>query len=251
MHDNDVLSVPRLWTAMRADIYQHWRGFAIAASAAAAVLMLVSVASGQSGARWDFHAIFFPLSLMIGGYLFTASSYADSHRGPRAHNYLTLPISNLERLIGRLLLSTVCFVVVSLASYWLTAAVSAVVSQLIWGASHGVFVPTAWMWRSILLYLVTSSVFLFGAAYFRRFYALKVVISLALLGLALAALATGLSWLLFGGAFQDGASLSFDIMVEAPRMARVIATSAKVFLWGLMAPLFWVMAYLRIRELEV
>ena len=60
MHDNDVLSVPRLWTAMRADIYQHWRGFAIAASAAAAVLMLVSVASGQSGARWDFHAIFLP-----------------------------------------------------------------------------------------------------------------------------------------------------------------------------------------------
>ena len=34
-------------------------------------------------------------------------------------------------------------------------------------------------------------------------------------------------------------------------MARVSATSAKVFLWGLMAPLFWVMAYLRIRELEV
>ena len=154
--------------------------------------MLVNVASGQSGARWEFHAIFFPISLMIGGYLFTAAAYADSHRGPRAHNYLALPISNLERLLGRLLLSTIGFVAVALVAYWATAAVSALVSQLIWGTSHGLFVPTPRIWRSILLYLVTSSVFLFGAVYFRRFYALKVAISLAVLGLAVAALAAGL-----------------------------------------------------------
>jgi hypothetical protein len=251
MHSNEILSLPRLFAALRADAAQHLRSFLIAGGAGAALVFVTSVASGGSAAQWSFHVIFYQLALLIGGYLFTSSLYADAHQVMRAQAYLTLPISPLERLLGRLLLSTLGYVAVSLVGYFAVTALAAGVSELIWGTSHGLFVPGRQAWQAILLYLVTSSVFLFGALYFRRLHAFKVIMSGTLLGLGVALLATGVAWLLFRGSFENGVNFTVDLLVDAPRMASAIVVAARIFLWGLLAPLFWLLAFLRLRELEV
>ena len=102
-------------------------------------------------------------------------------------------------------------------------------------------------WRIVLGYLVTSSLFLFGAVYFRRWNALKVVLSLAGLALGLVLIAVGLAHLLFSEFRGD-----VDLIVEtAPRIGEAIEAGAKVFFWGIMGPLFWFLTWLRLSETEV
>ena len=251
MHDSTVFSVARAWYALRADLYQQSRAALVAAGAGAAVVLVANVASGVSALEWDFHAVFFPLALLVGGYLFSSTLFADAHAKERAHAYLTLPISHLERAAVRLLISTLGYTLMALAVYFLVSLLGAGVSQLIWGTSHGIFAPSAESWRMVLLYLVTSSLFLFGAIYFRRWHAFKVIMAVTALGLGLVLLAAGVSRLLFVDFVQAGDFFNVDLMIAAPRLVEAIGSGAKIFLWAIMGPLFWVLTFVRLGELEV
>ena len=256
MHQNNVFSVARAWYALRADLQQQRRAVLVGAGAAAALILAVNVTSANNALGEGFHAAFFPLVLVVGGLLFTSTLFADLHDKPRAHAYLTLPISTLERWAVRLLLSTVGYAVVALVGYFLVTLLGAGVSQLIWGRSHAVFTPDADAWRTVLSYLVTSSLFLFGAVYFRRWHAIKVILGVAALWVALVLIGAGLAWLLFSASpvfpaisvHFDGRTLQSGI---PPRLEDAVEVGAKVFFWGIMGPLFWFLTYRRLSQAEV
>ena len=246
MHQSNVFSVARAWRALRADLHQQSRAVLVGTGAGAAIILVANVLS-PAPAGSDFHAAFFPLVLFAGGVLFTSSLFAELADKPRAHAYLTLPISMLERWTVRVLLSTVGYAAVALVAYFLVTLLGSGISQLIRGQSHPAFAPSPDDWRVVLGYLVSSSVFLFGAVYFRRWNAFKVVMSLAGLFLGLALVAAGVSWLLFSEFTGD-----FDpLLARMPHVMEAIETGARVFFWGIMAPLFWFLTWLRLRETEV
>ena len=256
MHMNEVFSVTRAWYALRADLQQQSRAVLVGAGAAAALVLALNVTSANNALGGGFHAAFFPLVLFVGGLLCTSALFADLHDKPRAHAYLTLPISTLERWAVRLLVSTVGYAAAALAGYFLVTLLGAGVSQLIWGRSHGIFTPDAGVWRMVLAYVVTSSLFLFGAVYFRRWHAIKVILGVAGLWFALLLLGAGLAWLLFSAspvfsAFSvhfDGRTLQSGI---PPRLEEALEVGAKVFFWGIMGPLFWFLTYRRLSQAEV
>ncbi len=246
MYQSKLFSMARAWHALRADLHQQSRAVLVGTGAAAAVILIANVFSPEPTGS-DFHAAFFPLALVAGGFLFTSTLFSELPDKPRAHAYLTLPISTVERWAVRVLLSTVGYVAVALAGYFLVTLLGAGLSQLIRGWSHPVFAPSMDDWRIVLGYLVTSSLFLFGAVYFRRWNALKVVLSLAGLALGLVLIAVGLAHLLFSEFRGD-----VDLIVEtAPRIGEAIEAGAKVFFWGIMGPLFWFLTWLRLSETEV
>ena len=246
MHQNKVFSVARAWHALRADLHQQSRAVLIGGCAAAAVILIANVFAPESSG-FDFHATFFPLALVAGGLLFTSTLFAELPDLPRAHAYLTLPISTMERWAVRVLISTVGYAAVALVGYFLVTLLGAGIRQLIRGQSHPVFVPSVDVWRAVLAYLLTSSLFLFGAVYFRRWNALKVILALAGLWLGLALIAAGLAWLLFSDFTGN-----FDLVVErAPHILAAIEAGAKIFFWVVMGPLFWFLTYLRLSETEV
>ena len=197
MHTNKVFSVVRAWYALRGDLQQQSRAILVGAGATAALILVANVTTANNAFEASFHAAFFPLALFVVGFLLSSTQFADLHDKPRAHAYLTLPISTLERWTVRLLVSTVGYAVLALVGYFLVTLLGAGVSQLIWGWSHAIFVPDAHAWRTVLSYLVTSSLFLFGGVYFRRWHAFKVILAVAAMLLALALLAPDLAWLLF------------------------------------------------------
>ena len=246
MHQSNVFSVARAWHALRADFHQQSRAVLVGTGAGAAVILVANVLS-PAPAGSDFHATFFPLALVVGGILFTSTLFAELTDKPRAHAYLTLPISMLERWTVRLLLSTVGYTAVALAAYFLVTLLGSGISQLIRGQSHPVFAPSPDDWRIVLGYLVSSSLFLFGAVYFRRWNAFKVVMSLSGLFLGLALVAAGVSWLLFSEFTGN-----FDpIMARVPHLMKAVEMGARIFFWGIMGPLFWFLTWLRLRETEV
>ncbi len=246
MHESKVFSVARAWYALRADLHQQSRAVLVAAGGGAALILAVNVISAANPFGWNFHAVFFPLALLIGGHLFTSTLFADIHAKQTAHAYLTLPISTLERWAVRLLLSTIGYTVIALLAYFLVTLLGAALSQLVWGASHGIFAPSIDSWRAVLVYLVTSSLFLFGAVYFRRWHAFKVVLAITAVGLGLSLLAAGLAWLLF-----PGFSGQLESLVINPRVEEAMATGAKILFWGIMSPLFWFLTYRRLGAVEV
>ena len=246
MHQSNVFSMARAWHALRADLHQQSRAILVGTGAGAAVILIASMLTSEPASS-DFHAMFFPLALVAGGLLFTSTLFPELTDKPRAHAYLTLPISSLERWAVRLLLSTVGYTAVALAGYFLVTLLGAGISQLIRGQSPPVFAPSLDDWRLVLGYLVSSSLFLFGAVYFRRWNAFKVVMSLAGLFLGLALVAAGVSWLLFSEFTGN-----FDpIMERVPRVMEAVEAGATIFFWGIMGPLFWFLTWLRLRETEV
>ncbi len=256
MHVNKLFSLARAWYALRADLQQQSRAVLVGAGAATALILAVNVTSAETAFGWDFHAVFFPLALVVAGFCFASTLFADLHDKPRAHAYLTLPISTLERWAVRLLVSTLGYAAAALVGYFLVTLLGAGVSQLVWGRSHAIFVPDADAWRTILAYLVTSSLFLFGAVYFRRWHAFKVILAIAGLWFTLVLLAAGLAWLLFPGlpvfsalsGHFDGRTLGLNI---PPRLEGAIVLGAKIFFWAVMGPLFWFLTYRRLSEAEV
>ena len=104
-------------------------------------------------------------------------------------------------------------------------------------------------WRAVLSYLVTSSLFLFVAVYFRRWQAFKVVLSISGILLALTLFA-GLAWLLVPAVFA-GLDRDVDLVEISPRLTEAVELGAKIFFWAVMGPLFWFLTYLRLREAEV
>ena len=249
-HANNTFSIARAWYALRADLVQQSRAILTGAGAAAALILVINVITAREAHGGGMHVGLFPAVLGIGGILFTSALFTDLHDKARAHAYLTLPVSTLERWTVRLLLSTIAVAAVAVAGYFLVTLLAAGISELIWGRSHRIFVPGADAWRSVLSYLVTSSLFLFGAVYFRRWHAFKVVLSVAAVWVAVMLLAAALGWLLFPelvtGLAHDG-----NPMDIAPRLTKAIVQGAKIFYWALMAPLFWFLTYLRLRGAEV
>ena len=250
MHTNDTFSLTRAWYALRADLTQHSRAILTGAGAAAALILVIHVMTAREAHGAGMHVGLFPAVLGIGGILFTSSLFTDLHDKARAHGYLTLPVAILERWLVRLLLSTIGVAAAAVAGYFLVTLLGAGVSELIWGRSHGVFVPGADAGRAVLSYMVTSSLFLFGAVYFRRWHAFKVVLATCGLLLALTLLAAGLAWLLLPGVFA-GLGHDVDLAQISPRLAEAVELGAKIFYWGVMGPLFWFLTYLRLREAEV
>ncbi|MDE0446473.1 MAG: hypothetical protein OXH96_07335 [Spirochaetaceae bacterium] len=250
MHTDTIFSPTRAWYALRADLVQQSRAVLTGAGAAAALILALNVLTARGAAPGaGFHAALFPLA-MAGGFLFTSTLFTDLHDKPRAHAYLTLPVSTLERWTVRLLLSTVGYAAAALAGFFLVTLLGAGISELVWGRSHGVFAPGADTWRGVLGYLVTSSLFLFGAVYFRRWHAFKVVLATAGLALAAVLLAAGLAWLLVPELI---AMLGQDVDMEeiAPGLTEAIELGGRIFFWAVMGPLFWFLTYLRLRDAEV
>ena len=211
-----------------------------------ALILVANVISAYNPLDTGFHAAF-PLVLFFGGLLLSSTLFPDLHDKPRAHVYLTLPISMLERWAVRLLVSTIGYAAAALVGYFLVTLLGSGVSQLIWGRSIAIFVPDADAWRAVLAYLVTSSLFLFAAVYFRRWHAFKVLLALAATSLALVLLAAGLAWLLASGDLD----VFEQLVTGSSAFAEAVELAAKVFFWGIMGPLFWFLTYRRLSRAEV
>lgn len=120
-----------------------------------------------------FHLYFFPFSLMLGGFVLTSLSFWEFSKKASRQFYLSLPASNLEKLVSKWLLTAVFFSLVWLGAYQLFEAFA----QFYMSAQGFTMVPLAvtdlWVWRWIGLYIGLQSTFLLAAAAFSRFTLFK------------------------------------------------------------------------------
>jgi len=129
----------------------------------------------------DFHYLWFPIILLIGGILFTSKSFGELDEKTGAHHYLTLPASTLEKFISKWLITSIGFATVFSISYWLYALISNGLCDGIFGhapKAFSLFEPHhEYDGNSILIfvkiYLAIQTSYLLGAIMFRKYVVFK------------------------------------------------------------------------------
>jgi hypothetical protein len=258
----EVLSLRRLGLLLRRDFSAGYRTVIVAMLAVGGFVILISVLSALSGNLRPIHGTLYIELLFIGGLIVTSLIFKELHLNGRGVFYLTLPGSVLEKFLSKLLVTSIGYAAGSLIFYTAVSSAAEGLNRLIFGYGHPFFNP--WQ-RYILLavaaYLVCQSVFLVGSIYFRRLAFIKTSLYLVLFAIVLSILAGVILWIIFRDYAEGGRMMLQPYLNELGRageMERVLTPLAerflqviKVFFWAAVAPVGWVVSYLRLRETEV
>jgi hypothetical protein len=257
-----VLSLRRLGLLLRRDFSGGYRGVLMAMVAVGGFVILASVVSAFSRDLGPMHPTLYVQLLFIGGFIVTSLTFRELHLDGQSVFYLTLPGSALEKFLSKLLVTSLGYAVGSLLFYTAVSSAAEGINRLIFGYGHPFFDPFD---PTILLaaagYLVTQSVFLVGSVYFRRLAFVKTVLYLVLFGIVLS-IVTGVAlWLVFRD-YADGRTIVLRPYLEelgrSGEMEKALLPlaegfwrAARLLFWIVLAPVGWVISYLRLRETEV
>ena len=192
-------------------------------------------------------------SFFIMGYIFTSMVYSELRTPQRGYLFMILPASTLEKLIVPWILSSVLYIIASLFAMFLINILLIGVAILFSGNHVPLFNPLSpAVLKMFAIYLVTQSVFLLGAIYFKRYHFLKTVLSLFVICMIIS-FYVGITARLI--VFHNFQSISFDNNNMPENVQNFFSYTftpiIKVLFWGFLAPFFLLVSYFRLREKEV
>lgn len=255
-----TLDFDRTTMLMRNDVRINLRGLLTAIGAVVGAFLvfdLIGLAFGQVPEGRDGT---FAVILVIGGYIITSTSFADLHDAKKATHYLTLPGSTIEKYLGRLVLTTVGWSIATIVFYMTATALSAAIGLAVFGRAGEVFLPvTRTSWEAIGSYIVTQSVFFFGAVYFKKHHFLKTVLSTVVIAFVFALVAMVVMRIVFIGEFAGLLPTEAElervfgdtVTLAVRRFAEVMEVIGKIVYWAVVPLYFWILGYRRMRETEV
>jgi hypothetical protein len=232
---------------------------AIMLAAASGASLILYVLTAWGGGSPAFHAAVYPILLIVLGYIVSSFAFSEIH-DPRTGAYaLSSPGSLLEKYVAKVLLTSIGWTVAVTAAYMATTALGAGITRLIFGTSHGIFVPAGRVvWEMIGGYLISQSIFVFGSIYFRKAAFLKTVLAGTVISI-LFAIFFVVAWrVVYWGEFvrfwPSDREVATVMSAAQPFFEWFERTGERIFdvIGWIVVPLFfWVAGYLRLRETEV
>ena len=262
---NSYFNPRRFGLLLQRDLMSGYRTILIAMATIAAVVISLSVLTMLGDFQADLHYGFFYTLLFAGGFIITSLAFRDLHQNGRSYTYLTLPGSRLEKFAGKLIATSIGYSLFSLAFISLLSLAGEGINQLIFGRGHDLFNPLRReVWLAVAVYLVTQSIFLLGAAYFRRLAFIKTALAVNILAIVFAIGSGLVLYLVFrdytevGGktstefrSYLNNLGYSGSFELELLPAGKAVCLGLKIAFWAVLAPLCWVISYLRLSEKEV
>jgi len=261
---NNTLQGKRLFNLIRRDIYLNGRSIFITSITLSAVIVVLTVLNNIGNNSGFSHFNNFAMILFFAGYIITAMAFLDMHSKNRAYEWFMIPASIPEKFIAQLIITSAGWSVLFLVNYTLSSLAGEGFNLLIFGYRHAhLFNPFAVSTlTAVLHYLITQSVFLFGAAYFRKSHFVKTSLSIILFVIFIAVLSVFIGRIFFfqyykeiikpGNNFNLSMYYGWDNFGYGFRsFLKTGAVIGKIVYYTLFAPFFWLLAYLRITEKEV
>lgn len=253
---SDQFDFSRIVRLLRGDLIRVYRAAGIAA--AAVVVLMVLQALIFQPFETDRIAVYAGVLLMlcfVGGPIVASRAFVELHDKEQNTAYLLLPASSAEKVLVRLVLVTVillpALVLLVTATSWLVLALKAI----LFGVVERPFVPDVILEGWLIGGFIThQSLFLLGAAWFRKQHFVKT-------GLAIGLLSTAMAWFLILAVrilVPDlGAAIAVIGMNPAPLIVRALDSYsgfgwfAAVLFYAALPAFCWVVAWLRVRETQV
>jgi hypothetical protein len=194
--------------------------------------------------------------LFLGGFITTSIIFSDdmfSRIGQ--HNWLMLPASRLQKFLAKGLLTAIAYPIALAVLLTVVSIVVEAIALLFFGNPFIMFNPfTRHIGIMMLHYLVTQSIFLLGATYFRKTHFVKTVLSLGVIGILLAILSTIMVRIVFApyftGPFGFHFSIDSYVMYDHLTLVRVSKWIGSVIYWAILPAFCWYTAYLRVKEVQ-
>jgi len=238
---NDVFNLNRLLLFIRLDLAVNYKMILVFMAATASVLFLYCIALPVHSSAENFHVVMYSLVLFNGGFWVSSLAFKDVHDDKRNYLFLTLPVSNFEKFFGKLLLTSVGYVVVLSLFYFVLSVIVAGINALLFKYPQPFFnVLDPIVLSYIKWYLVWQSVFVLGSIYFAKHAMSKITLTASLVVIVFIIVA-----FLFSVLFV-GPQAFFTFGWNDP-LLRIIKTVFLIFV----APFCWLLTYLRLTETEL
>ena len=250
---NQVIDLKRLGFLARKDFFQIWRGSAITAGAVAGLVLVISL-------LWedvDYDTLF-AVTLVAWGCVAASLSFHELHDKTKNEDFLLLPASALEKTLVRLLWISVVLPFFILILITVSSLLSKAINFLIFNMSPKAFNPFAGEnWNILGFIVVLQSFFFLGAAWFKKAHLVKTILTIIVLHFIFGLLGALMFRIAFGSYFYDFftpidfyISLADALHDRFPTLKRILENWAGFVGYGLLAPLFWFVAWLRVMEAQ-
>ncbi len=256
------LNLRRLGLLLRRDFSSGYKTVLIAMLAVGGFVLLVSVLSTFSGEGGPIHTMLYIQLLFIGGLIVTSLTFRELHLNGQSVFYLTLPGSSLEKFLSKLLVTSVGYAFGSLFFYTAVSSAAEGINRAIFGYGHAFLNPfQREIMMAIAVYLICQAVFLVGSIYFRKLAFVKTALYLVLFSIFVSVLVGVTGYIIFRD-YADGGNINLEpYMNELGRsgalqtmigpLAERFWVAAKALFFSAVAPVCWIISYLRLREKEV
>ena len=255
------------------DVAGGYRSLLIAmAAVAGAVVVLSALTSlgmssrgpGSAAGGDGFYLNFFRNILFLGGFIVTSLAFHEIRQNGGGMFYLTLPGSLFEKLLSKLLITSVGYAVGSALFLTAASSLSEVINRLLFGFGHGFFNPVdPTVLKMAAIYLVTQSVFLLGSIWFRKTAFMKTMLWIIIFAIGAAIVfgvaarfilpgqlaGHGFGWSMNLGRGQFSGMLGPGTQGYAGLPGFTLA--ARILFYGVLAPVCWLAAYFKLGEVEV
>lgn len=233
MNSHDTLSVKRLSWLMINDLRLHSKNIMIVAATLIVFFALVPyhVTSNTTA--------YFSI-LYIGGFIISSFAFADYHDPRKAFLFLTLPCTNLERFLSKWLSTTVMFSIGLLSFYYLFSLLSYSINLLVYHQQMQLLdISQPALWVGIGKYITLQSVVLLGAITFKKYALIKTGLTIGCILLVFSLVMALLTWIFCPNCILNGIAYNLS------------SKGHDFIFWLIAAPLFWVVTYLRLNEIEL
>lgn len=262
---NEYFNPGRFFLLLKRDFFTNYRTMIIAVAAIAGFVIFASAISSLKQNGGDFHLKLYFMLLYIGGFIVTSRAFKELHNSQKSYTYVTLPGSPMEKFAGRLISSSIGYALGTLVVYFVIAAISESINQLLFGYSHALFNPLSRIFLiGVSAFVVIQSVFLVGSVFFKKNSLIKTILMLTILAIALSVIAVLIARFVFWESFEglQPTKQEFNSLRELSDWLSITEGSLRlvgrrlwliirILFWAILAPLCWIVSYLKFRKIEV
>jgi hypothetical protein len=217
-------------------------------------VILFMNALGEAEA-WRNMEAFYVAGFVIAGFFISGMAFNNLRTKEKAMSYLSLPASPVEKLISELLLTTVGFIILYTAIFYVYNFVIYMIGAPFNLEANIINLFHKEVLEGYMYYVILQSVFLAGAATFRKVPLFFTTFALFVAGVAITIFVVILAFAMKGYVESlDMLSVNLDGVdhsYEADFENHFLFKAPKFMFYYLTAPIFWFVTYLKLKEKEV
>ena len=181
MEANQYFSFHRFGHLLRRDFNKSGKSFLILMTIMFVAWTITTTAQADDR-EYELHIMLFPQWLLIGGFIISSLAFYEFIKPTERQFYLQLPASNLEKFVSRWLLTGIVYTFGLVVYYWLFSLFANWIGVTFYDHQFDAFTP----FRennliAIKSYLAAQTIFLAGAATFKRFAFFKTLFAAIIL----------------------------------------------------------------------
>ncbi len=262
MEANQSFSFSRFGHLLRRDFNQSGKSFLVLMTIMFVVWTIN--AFGSNDDRDVFHTSQFLPWLFLGGFIVTSLAFYEFIKPTERQFYLQLPASNLEKFISRWLLTSIVYTIGLIIYYWLFSLFANWLGATFFDHKFAAFTP--FHGNNIIgikVYLAAQTIFLAGAAAFKRFAFFKTLFAAIIIAAIVGLIGLTSFRIIFADLFEGLYRLRPEMMIDGKMvpvepsrkfvaMAKEFVPKYAKFMGFIVAPIVMLfIGYFKLKETEL